>query len=250
MTAPPSISGSISPRPIPIRRRCASRPLASAAGVKVRFRPFLLGPIFKAQGWDTSPFNLYPGQGPQHVARPGTALPPSFVAAVPPARAVSAEQPAAARVALVGLADKAGARTFAVAVFRAQFADGRRIDDTDTLAAILSELERRCRRPRSQPRNPTTTRCGCGPQTEEAQRLGLFGAPSFTTADGELFWGNDRLEQALAWAKRATARDRAASAGRPAPCSSLASRTVYSPKWKIEAASTAVAWPSRMPSTR
>ena len=39
-------------------------------------------------------------------------------------------------------------------------------------------------------------------QTEEAQRLGLFGAPSFTTADGELFWGNDRLEPALRWAKR------------------------------------------------
>ena len=36
-------------------------------------------------------------------------------------------------------------------------------------------------------------------QTEEAQRLGLFGAPSFTTADGELFWGNDRLEQAVRW---------------------------------------------------
>src|ERR1041385_3271340 len=34
-------------------------PLAAEAGVEVRFRPFLLGPIFKAQGWDTSPFNLY-----------------------------------------------------------------------------------------------------------------------------------------------------------------------------------------------
>ncbi len=50
-------------------------------------------------------------------------------------------------------------------------------------------------------------------ETEEAQRLGLFGAPSFIarrktrvnalmTTDGELFWGNDRLEQALRWAKR------------------------------------------------
>jgi 2-hydroxychromene-2-carboxylate isomerase len=39
-------------------------------------------------------------------------------------------------------------------------------------------------------------------ETEEAQRLGLFGAPSFVTADGELFWGNDRLEAALAWATR------------------------------------------------
>jgi 2-hydroxychromene-2-carboxylate isomerase len=38
-------------------------------------------------------------------------------------------------------------------------------------------------------------------QTEEAQRLGIFGAPSFIAADGELFWGNDRLERALTWAK-------------------------------------------------
>ena len=38
-------------------------------------------------------------------------------------------------------------------------------------------------------------------QTGEAQQLGLFGAPSFTTADGELFWGNDRLEAALRWAQ-------------------------------------------------
>ena len=39
-------------------------------------------------------------------------------------------------------------------------------------------------------------------QTEAAQRLGIFGAPSFVTADGELFWGNDRLERALLWAKQ------------------------------------------------
>ena len=38
-------------------------PLAESAGVTVRWRPFLLGPIFKAQGWDTSPFNLYPAKG-------------------------------------------------------------------------------------------------------------------------------------------------------------------------------------------
>ena len=38
-------------------------PLAKAPGVTVRWRPFLLGPIFKAQGWDTSPFNLYPAKG-------------------------------------------------------------------------------------------------------------------------------------------------------------------------------------------
>ena len=36
-------------------------------------------------------------------------------------------------------------------------------------------------------------------QTAKAGELGLFGAPSFITPDGELFWGNDRLEDALAW---------------------------------------------------
>ena len=36
---------------------------------------------------------------------------------------------------------------------------------------------------------------------EQAQATGLFGAPSFVVA-GEVFWGNDRLEDALDWAAR------------------------------------------------
>ena len=32
--------------------------LAKTAGVAVRWRPFLLGPVFKAQGFDNSPFNI------------------------------------------------------------------------------------------------------------------------------------------------------------------------------------------------
>jgi len=47
-------------------------------------------------------------------------------------------------------------------------------------------------------------RCAVGPtrRKREAQARGVFGAPSFTTADGELFWGHDRLEQALRWAAK------------------------------------------------
>jgi len=45
----------------PAAMRIAS--LAKTAGVAVRWRPFMLGPIFKAQGWETSPFNLYPAKG-------------------------------------------------------------------------------------------------------------------------------------------------------------------------------------------
>ena len=38
-------------------------------------------------------------------------------------------------------------------------------------------------------------------QTENATRAGIFGSPSFIV-DGELFWGDDRLEDALIWASK------------------------------------------------
>ena len=38
-------------------------------------------------------------------------------------------------------------------------------------------------------------------QTESAKKAGIFGSPSFIV-DGELFWGDDRLEDAIAWAKK------------------------------------------------
>ncbi len=39
-----------------------------------------------------------------------------------------------------------------------------------------------------------------------AKGLGLPGAPCLVAADGEIFWGNDRLEQGLDWAIGVTAR--------------------------------------------
>src|SRR4051812_6143488 len=42
--------------------------LAEAAGVEIRWRPFLLGPVFASNGWTTSPFNLYPAKG-RHMWR-------------------------------------------------------------------------------------------------------------------------------------------------------------------------------------
>ena len=38
-------------------------------------------------------------------------------------------------------------------------------------------------------------------QTESAKRAGIFGSPSFIV-DGELFWGDDRLEDAITWARK------------------------------------------------
>jgi 2-hydroxychromene-2-carboxylate isomerase len=173
-------------------------PLARAAGVAVRFRPFLLGPLFKAQGWATSPFNVYPAKGRhmwRDVERICTELDLSFRHPQPfPQNSLLA-----ARVALVGLSATWG-EEFCRAVFRAEFSEGRPIDDTSVLADILARLHVQSA-PVLAAAQTDDNKATLRTQTEEAQRLGIFGAPSFTTVDGELFWGNDRLERALAWAK-------------------------------------------------
>jgi 2-hydroxychromene-2-carboxylate isomerase len=38
--------------------------------------------------------------------------------------------------------------------------------------------------------------------TDEAMRLGIFGSPTFVVG-GEVFWGDDRLDDALHWARKA-----------------------------------------------
>jgi 2-hydroxychromene-2-carboxylate isomerase len=39
-------------------------------------------------------------------------------------------------------------------------------------------------------------------ETETAKELGVFGAPTFVV-DGEVFWGDDRLDDAVSWARHA-----------------------------------------------
>jgi 2-hydroxychromene-2-carboxylate isomerase len=188
--------------------------LARKAGVEVRFRPFLLGPIFKAQGWDTSPFNLFPAKG-RHMWRDiericaELKLPFRRPDPFPQASLL------AARVALVGLGGGRGGdsrggdswggdswgRDFCLAVYRAEFADGLRIDEPETIRAILSDLKVDPDKAIATARTDDI-KDKLRSQTTEAQRLEIFGAPTFTTPDGELFWGNDRLETAIAWAKR------------------------------------------------
>ncbi len=175
------------------------RPLAAEAKVTVRFRPFLLGPIFKAQGWDTSPFNLYPSKGRymwRDLERLCSELRLPFSRPDPfPQNSLLA-----ARVALVGLDENWG-EDFCEAVFRAQFGEGRRIDRAEDLSAVLQDMKVDAVRTLGLAQSDAN-KARLRRQTEEAQQLGLFGAPSFV-AGGELFWGNDRLGQALSWAQRA-----------------------------------------------
>ena len=49
----------------------------------------------------------------------------------------------------------------------------------------------------------------------EARKLGIFGSPTFA-ADGELFWGDDRLEDAISW-RQAGRESHAEAAGGGGP---------------------------------
>ena len=174
-------------------------PLAARARVKVRFRPFLLGPIFQAQGWDNSPFNLFPAKG-RNMWRDLERLCADLDLPFRRPEMFPQQSVLAARVALVGLKDKWG-KNFCLALFRAEFAEGRRIDDAAAIGEILTRLKLDPA-PVLEAARSNELRVALRTETEEAQRLGIFGAPTFVTPDGELFWGNDRLERALMWAKK------------------------------------------------
>jgi len=173
-------------------------PVAQQAGVMVRFRPFLLGPLFKAQGWPTSPFNVYPAKG-RYMWRDLERICFDFDLPFRQPEPFPQNSLLAARVALIGLSDSWG-EEFCRGVFRAQFGEGRQIDDPTVISDILSQLRIESA-PVLEAARAEANKAALRTQTEEAKHLGIFGAPSFTTAGGELFWGNDRLERAIAWAK-------------------------------------------------
>lgn len=169
--------------------------LAKARGVIVEWRPFMLGPIFAAQGWKDSPFNLFPAKGGYMVRdldRTCAALDLPFVLPKPfPQNSLLAARIA---VALEG----APRAAFARAVFALEFGEGRTISDPLNAAEALRRagldvalVEKA---------QDDAVKAALRAATEEAQKLGIFGAPTFVTADGELFWGNDRLDSALDWA--------------------------------------------------
>ena len=174
-------------------------PLAKAAGVRVAYRPFLLGPIFKAQGLTTSPFVANPVKG-RYMARDigRIAGARGLVFHIPdpfPAHSL-----AAARIAMVAEAE-GWIEPFTRAVFAAEFAAREDIASTEVLDLILSGLGHDPARISAASETPEN-KAALRERTEAAAQKGIFGAPAFVTADGELFWGDDRLEQALAWVKR------------------------------------------------
>ena len=169
--------------------------LAREAGVKVEWEPFLLGPIFQGQGWSDSPFNIYPAKG-RYMWRDLERICarhrlPFRKPSIFPQHSLLAARTACVAKGEPWLPD------FVRAVYRANFAEGADISKPETMAACLrgigQDADAWLARAQAQ-ENKTLLRT----QTERAGALGIFGAPSFVSGL-ELFWGHDRLEEALAW---------------------------------------------------
>jgi 2-hydroxychromene-2-carboxylate isomerase len=179
--------------------------MAEAAGVVVHWRPFLLGPLFhEQQGLNDSPFNVVKVKGDymwRDLARicDEEGLPLNHPSQFPRNSLL------AARVAIAGLED-GWTPAFSRAVYEANFVADQDISSPEVLAPLIAEAGGA----------PEAALAAAGSDAvkarlkdhvAQARERGVFGSPSFITADGELFWGNDRLEQALDWAVNHTTHE-------------------------------------------
>ena len=163
-------------------------------GVDVHWRPFLLGPVFRRLGFEDSPFNEQPLKRDymwRDVQRCCECEGLPFVRPKPfPGHSLNA-----ARVALLGL-KKGWCVEFSKAVYDAHFGQGKNLTDAGLLKTLSAEVSgedgEQIWSEAMGPDNKAQLRS----QTEHASNLGVFGAPTFIR-NGELFWGNDRLELAL-----------------------------------------------------
>lgn len=170
--------------------------LAASKNIKITWRPFLLGVIFNKQGWNDSPFNIYPAKGEymwKDLMRVCEDL------QIPFKRPTIFPQNGllAARVA-TRFSESPWVSNFIRSVYSANFEHNQEISSPDIISSclvcsgenvgsILNES------------NSQASKDMLREQTDEAYKRGIFGAPSFYVGN-ELFWGNDRLERAIRWA--------------------------------------------------
>ncbi|MBC3916990.1 2-hydroxychromene-2-carboxylate isomerase [Undibacterium sp. CY18W] len=166
---------------------------AEKARVRVRWQPFLLGPVFQSFGWTTSPFVLQKAKG-EYVWRDMERLclkydlpwkkPGNF-----PRSAILP-----LRVAVLG-AEEPWMAEYCRRMMQINFAQDREIDN----AALVTEVLVAMKLPAADILKQALSdenKLKLRRQTETAMTKGIFGAPSFFVGD-EMFWGNDRLDDAL-----------------------------------------------------
>jgi len=172
--------------------------LCKAKGVEVIYQPFLLGPIFKQAGWNTSPFLIYEAKGKnffRDIEREAAfyGLPPLQILRDFPESGLLAT-----RLTLIGLQQGWGV-DFSKAVYRRQFQHGLPIGEEQDLSEVLQTMNVGSVDSLLGQAGSDEIKTKLWAISEQAQSIGIFGAPSFVVGD-ELFWGNDRLERAIEYA--------------------------------------------------
>jgi len=168
---------------------------AAEAGVEVRWRPFSVRNIMIEQE------NL-PTANPAKIAymhrdvvRRAERLGIPIKADMP--HPVDPEQ-LANRVAIVA-AGQGWCPQFTKAIFANWMQRHDRPGDLDQLKALLTELGQDAEAVIAEAESDKA-RQAYDAETDAARKLSIFGAPSFVVGN-ELFWGDDRLDDALAWAQ-------------------------------------------------
>src|SRR5262249_3466832 len=151
--------------------------------------------IFRSQGWNDSPFNLYPAKG---------AYMWKDLARICEKHDIPFRKPSvfprngllAARVATAAESEPWIGR-YVSGVYLANYRDDLDISTAEVVRSVLTGAG--CTDPAAtlQRAESTEVKDLLRRRTEEAVARGVFGAPSFF-ANGELFWGDDRLEDAIA----------------------------------------------------
>ena len=172
--------------------------LCAAAGVPLRWKPFLLGPLFALQGWNDSHFNLNPRRG-AYMWRDMERLTAKLGL---PWRRPTVFPRATTRAARVAchVAAEPWAGDFIRRVFTTSFGEDRDINSPEVLCEVLTTLGREADDILAAAESPER-RGLLRANTEAATAAGLFGAPN-CLVNGELFWGEEALEDAIAWAQR------------------------------------------------
>lgn len=170
--------------------------LAAAAGVPLRWEPFLLGPIFRELGYQSSPFNEQKEKG-EYVWRDMARRAAKY--GVPFSRPSAFPRRALLpmRVALAG-ARQPWMGEYCRRIMLENWAHDREIDDAGVVLAALAGLVDDPAAVLAAAQSADAKEA-LRAQTERARALGIFGAPTFIV-EGEMFWGDDRLEDALAHA--------------------------------------------------
>ena len=162
--------------------------------VRISWKPFLLGPIFQALGFETSPFILQKEKGvymQQDMARlcRKYGLAPWRMPSVFPRLGVLPS-----RIVLSG-AEQPWVGAFSRKVMELNFALDEDINHVERITPILNELGLSSSEVLAQAQSDSV-KTRLREQTDEARARGIFGAPTFFVG-AEMFWGNDRLDDAL-----------------------------------------------------